>query len=105
MACALGKTARTAAKRGPHEPLALKPGLVCVTDVAGPLPAARVTKARYMLTFRDARGLQRIYALTTVADAHLALRDWATVWPPQRHSVPTIIADRDDHRHREPCAP
>ena len=91
--CALGKTARTAAKRGPHEPLALKPGLVCVTDVVGPLPVARVNKARYMLLFRDVRGLQRVYALPALTDAHLALRDWSTVWPPQRHSVPTLIAD------------
>jgi hypothetical protein len=93
VACALGKTARTAAKHGPHEPLALKPGLVCVTDVVGPLPASRVNKARYMLLFRDVRGLQRVYALPALTDAHLALRDWSTVWPPQRHSVPTLIAD------------
>ncbi len=67
---------------------------MCVTDVVGPLPAARVNKARYMLLFRDVRGLQRVYALPTVADAHLALCDWSTIWPPQRHSVPTLIADQ-----------
>jgi hypothetical protein len=32
-----------------------------------------------MLTSRDVRGLQRVHALRTVADAHLAMRDWSMI--------------------------